>query len=202
MIDWSLIDGDAEGDYGVIEVVAQQLKLKEPTDFSQSNREALKQAFCGRDHKCIIEIGVENNPDVNLTSTSVFLKNKNPDTYYFGVDILDRSHLNDPSKNVYTIQHQSEDVGYIMQRINEVYTGDIDFLFIDGWHSINQCQKEWDGYVPLLSSDGTVGIHDTNYHYGPAWLIDVHINRAEWDVTSVRGNPLSDFGISFAKRKP
>lgn len=201
-MDWSKIDRDAEGIYPHIEQVAANLKVKEPTDFSAMNRETLKTMLLSANNcKCIVEIGVENNPDKNLTSTSVFLQNKYPDAYYFGIDILDRSHLNDQSKNIYTIQGRSED-SETVAKILQVYPGTIDFLFIDGWHSINQCMKEWNLYTPLLSRRGMVGIHDTNYHYGPAWLIDFYIDKSEWNIERHIGtDPIADFGIAFAWRK-
>jgi len=42
----------------------------------------------------------------------------------------------------------------------------IDFLFIDGWHSVNQRLADW-RYVERLSPGGVVVMHDTNVHPGP-----------------------------------
>lgn len=198
-----MIDMNSEGDYSVIEQVAKNLRLIEPTDFSNMNRNMLKK-FLTDMPACqgIIEIGVENNPDKNLTSTSVFLKNKKPNTYYFGVDILDRSHLDNAASNVYTIQSKSEQIDNVMRRIRDVYKGPIDFVFIDGWHSINQCKLEWDLYTQVLSKRGIVGFHDTNHHSGPKWLVESYIDRNEWNVDNyTSSDPMSDFGIGFAWRK-
>lgn len=45
-----------------------------------------------------------------------------------------------------------------------------------------------------------VGFHDTNHHYGPAWLVH-NIDPKEWDVTNYPGEFDSDFGIGFAIKK-
>ena len=199
--DWSKIDRDAEGDYNIIGQVAANLKKVEPTDFSAMNRsELLEKMNVIANMELIVEIGVENNPDKNLTSTSVFLQNKDPDTFYIGVDILDRSHLNDPSKNIYTIQGCSEDPETIA-KILQICPKKIDFLFIDGWHSINQCRQEWNLYTPHLVGDGIVGFHDTNHHYGPYWLAEYYIDKEVWYVNTFPGiDPMADFGIGFAWR--
>lgn len=203
-MDFSKIDNNVEGDYTAIERVAARIKQKEATDFSEMNRNSLRQML-NQNPNCrvIVEIGVENNPDKNLTSTAIFLKNKRPETYYFGIDILDRSHLNDSKNNVYTIRGRSEDrqvldvIRHVLKREPE-----IDFLFIDGWHSINQCRMEWETYSPYVSKTGIVGFHDVNHHYGPAWLAQDGIDKKTWNVTVDHGmNPEVDFGIGFAWRK-
>ena len=71
-----------------------------------------------------------------------------------------------------------------------------DFIFIDGWHSINAVMTEWE-YTRLLSPTGIVGFHDTNYHPGPKEFVDA-INQEKWNVAKVCPD---DYGISFAWRK-
>jgi len=203
-MDFSKIDNHIEGDYAAIERVAAKIKEREPTDFSAMNRNSLRQMLVQNPTcRVIVEIGVENNPDKNLTSTAIFLKNKRPGTYYFGIDILDRSHLNDSKNNVYTIRGRSEDrqvldvIRHVIKREPE-----IDFLFIDGWHSIHQCRMEWETYSPFVSKTGIVGFHDVNHHYGPAWLAQDGIDKIAWNVTVDHGrHPDLDFGIGFAWRR-
>ena len=87
-----------------------------------------------------------------------------------------------------------------MDKIRAQGVETIDFLFIDGWHSIAQCRTEFDGYTKYLADDGIVGFHDTSWHFGPAWLIQ-NINPELWDVVEYRGVEGVDFGIGFALRK-
>ena len=49
--------------------------------------------------------------------------------------------------------------------------GVIDLLFIDGWHSVNQCANDWH-YTDMLSDNGVVILHDTNSHPGCVALFD------------------------------
>jgi hypothetical protein len=169
-------------------------------EFSSCNREALKESFLSIKDSCkiILEIGVHRNQDDS--STSVFLKNKNDDTYYFGVDIVDKSYLNNPDKRIHTIQSSSQNFLNVMFsiqkitgiRLNEVV---IDYLFIDGWHSINQVLMDWE-YTRAVR-DGIVGFHDVNYHPGPKKFIE-KLNTDRFTID--KQCPL-DFGIAFIRRK-
>ena len=46
-----------------------------------------------------------------------------------------------------------------------------DFIFIDGWHSINQVLDDWK-FTEFLAEGGIVGFHDTNTHPGPMLFVD------------------------------
>ena len=169
-------------------------------EFSSCNREALKQSFLSIKNTCkiILEIGVHRNQDDS--STSVFLQNKNDDAYYFGVDILDKSYLNDPGKRIYTIQSASQNylnVMFTIQNITGIQLNEvvIDYLFIDGWHSINQVLLDWE-YTRAVR-DGIVGFHDVNYHPGPKKFIE-KLNADRFTID--KQCPL-DFGIAFIRRK-
>lgn len=72
----------------------------------------------------------------------------------------------------------------------------IDFLFIDGLHSINQVVSDWK-YTEKLSDIGIVGMHDTNAHPGPYCVYDAI------DETIFRKKkycPNNDWGIAFAEK--
>jgi len=186
-------------DYKKIEEVGSN--MGENTNFSSDNRKYLLEYFNKVENcKCILEIGVQNNEDKDSTSTSVFLKNKKDDTIYIGVDIEDKSYLNNPDKNIYTIQTGSENIQEVMNFVRSKGIDKIDFLFIDGWHSINQCIIEFEGYTPYLSNEGIVGVHDTTYHPGPRWLVE-KTDKNIWNIAEHRGKENADFGISFIWRK-
>lgn len=190
-----------EGDYGVIApVYIRMLESGEKTDFSANNRKHLLEHLTAKKPKCIVEIGVENNEDPTLTSTSIILNNKLKDTTYIGVDLLDRKHLDNEDENIHTIKINASDIEGVMAYVNSFGFKEIDFLFIDGWHSITQCRIEFYGYTKYMSKGGVVGFHDTNYHYGPAWLVH-NIDPKEWDVTDYPGEFDRDFGIGFAIKK-
>lgn len=198
-----MTDRDADClNFSKVEQVNANLRADgQNTDFSENNRKYLAEYLAKIPNcKCIVEIGVENNPDKTLTSTATLLNNKDDSTFYFGIDILDRTHLDNPEKNIYTIMTSSENVDEVMSFIRSKGIDKIDFLFIDGWHSINACEWEWNGYTPYLSEKGIVGFHDTNHHPGPQWLLE-NIDSKVWHVVNHASDPDRDFGIGFTWKK-
>ncbi len=198
MLKWyDKVSRDDEGDYSVIgRVYENGLKVHGETNFSPVSQWAIRSVMKGQNPTFTVEIGVENNPDKNQSSTTIILNNKRDDAYYLGIDLLDRSHLDNEENLVRTVQANSLDIDKIKPYIH----GPIDFLFINGWHSINQVEKEFGLYLPYLAKDGYIGLHDTNHHYGPKWLVEV-IDRSIWEVRECPGDPESDMGIAFIWRK-
>lgn len=174
----------------------------ESTDFSVANQNALREQIRNRytkpDFKCILEIGVHNNP-TGVSSTSIFLKEKAKSTIYIGVDLDDKSSLDNPENNVYTIRTRSEDYKSVWALMEKLGVTTIDFLFIDGWHSINQCYYDWE-YSKDLGKNGVVGFHDTAYHPGPYLFINA-IDTTKWDVIPNAVKDPNDYGIGFAIKK-
>jgi hypothetical protein len=163
-------------------------------EFTLENRNLLKEYFMHVKDQCtaILEIGVcRNNQD---SSTHVFLENKNPETVYIGIDLDDKTFLNDPAKNIHTIQGTSSDVEKNMELIKSLGVTEFDFIFIDGWHSVNQVLIDWE-YTRWLSSSGIVGFHDTSAHPGPVKFVRA-LNREIWNVEE-NVSP-EDHGIGFA----
>ena len=73
----------------------------------------------------------------------------------------------------------------------------LSILFIDGWHSLNAVINDWQ-YVDMLSDNGIVVFHDTNYHPGPTIFveaIDGKMFRVEKYFESQ-----DDYGVSVAYR--
>ncbi len=170
---------------------------------SVCNIENLKQQFfkIKNNCKCILEIGVDcNGIPTEMTSSNIFIKNKNKDTFYFGVDLNDKSYLNNFDNNVYTIQQDSSDVLSVMNFIKSKGIDKIDFLFIDGWHSINQVMKEWE-YTNWISDHGIIGFHDTSIHPGPHLFVK-YLNKSKWEVLeNTCSDYRNDWGIGFAWKK-
>ena len=117
--------------------------------------------------KCnaIMEIGVFRNPDSDKNMSHILLYGKPKDAIYLGVDLDDKSFLNDPEKNIHTVQSNSHDQSKIRRKLDEIGVKKLDILMIDGWHSVNTCVNDW-CYTDLLSDDGVVILHDTNAHPG------------------------------------
>jgi len=130
------------------------------------------------------------------SSTSIFLRNKRDTTKYLGIDIEDKTYLESYKPNVYTLKAQSEDYEVVVDKLNEVGIEQIDFLFIDGWHSINQVLDElW--YLQFMKPGGVIGFHDINHHPGPKALFEA-LNPDMFETINYN---TPDWGIGFAKIK-
>jgi predicted O-methyltransferase YrrM len=87
-----------------------------------------------------------------------------------------------------------------MSKVFELGHNEIDVLFIDGDHSVNQVVKEWAGYVPYLSNNGVVIFHDTTVHPGPAVVYDA-IDEAYFDKRRYFADRIDDWGVAVARRR-
>lgn len=170
-----------------------------PQEVMQDNRDALEERFLKIKDSCqaILEIGVSRESNGNQTTTGILLNNKNPDTIYVGIDIDDKSYLNNPDKNIFTIQASSMDVASNMEKIKSFGVKEFGFIFIDGWHSINAVMTEWE-YTTLLAPNGIVGFHDTTQHPGPYYFIRA-LNKDVWNVEE--NVCPTNHGIGFAWKK-
>ena len=101
-------------------------------DFSVHNQMSLLPRFLSikENCRCIVEIGVSRSKRFKNTSTSIFLNNKRDDTYYLGIDIEDKTYLNNIDLNIHTIQTRSEHIDVVMNKLNELGVDRIDFLFM------------------------------------------------------------------------
>tara|TARA_R110000822_G_scaffold13216_1_gene47070 strand:- start:693 stop:1121 length:429 start_codon:yes stop_codon:yes gene_type:complete len=129
----SIFFGDARDD-----VDTPFIPVNNPVKFSECNRKELIGSFLPIKDACkvIVEIGVHRNGQES--STHCFLNNKKRETVYLGVDLDDKSFLNNEENNVHTIICDSSNYDLIVSRLNDIGVNHIDYLFIDGWHSINQ----------------------------------------------------------------
>jgi hypothetical protein len=185
------------------------------SEFSLDNRRSLLNEFLKVKSKTnvIVEIGVARlikknfsletgwveNEDIipfDESSTSIFLRSKSDSTIYLGIDIEDKSHLETYKPNVYTLKAKSEDFEVVSNKMKEVGINQIDFLFIDGWHSINQVLDElW--YLQFMKPGGVIGFHDINYHPGPKAVFEA-LNPDMFETINYN---TPDWGIGFAKIK-
>jgi len=166
-------------------------------EFTDCNRASLTNEFLKIKDRCrvIVEIGVCRND--RSSSTWCFLNNKKDETIYIGIDLDDKTYLDNPEKNIWTIQGDSGSIKEAFEIFKDLGVTEIDFLFIDGLHSINQVLIDWE-YTQLLSSNGVVGFHDTSEHPGPNLFVKA-LNRDIWDV--VENTCPNDHGIGFAWKK-
>ena len=160
-------------------------------EFSACNQQELLRVLNKIKPKAILEIGVSrlSTNKYEHTSTSIFLNHKDKDCIYIGVDIEDKSYLT--GDNVHTIKKDSADIAWVIDFAESKGVDGFDFIFIDGWHSINQVMKEWE-YRHWLNPGGVIGLHDTNRHPGPKHLLSTLDHN--WFAEKCC---LLDWGITF-----
>jgi hypothetical protein len=185
---------DSEGNDGRLQ---RQAEWYGGGEVSEANRTLTKERFLRVRDNCqsILEIGVCRNEGGSITHQ--FLDNKLDDTYYFGIDLEDKTFLNNPEKRIYTLKSNSSEVANNIEAMKKLGLESFGFIFIDGLHSINQVLLDWE-YTQLLAPNGIVGFHDTSVHPGPYHFIR-NLNRDIWEV-EVNLSP-EDHGIGFAWKK-
>lgn len=167
-------------------------------EFTDCNRSNLYDYFMKVKDNCsaILEIGVCRNGD--SSSTHVFLNNKREDCVYVGIDLDDKSFLNNSDRRIHTIRGDSSAIQDNYVQMQQWGVNKFDFIFIDGWHSINQVYRDWE-YTNWLSPHGIVGFHDVSCHPGPYHFIRA-LNTDLWTV--IINTCPDDWGIGFAWRAP
>ena len=164
---------------------------------SDENKRILEEKFLSIRDRClsILEIGISREgPD---SFTNIFIRNKLPNAIYIGIDIGDKTYLDNRDNHVYTIRASSSDYEYCKNIINTFFgIQQFDFIFIDGWHSVNQVLQDWE-YTNMLTPNGMVGFHDTQWHPGPKLFMEA-LDTDKWNVipNAVVDNE-QDWGIGF-----
>ena len=151
-----------------------------PAEFTDANHSALQQAIdrCVNKPKTFLEIGVCRNGQ--HSSTHTIFKNLPSDGIYLGVDLDDKTFLDNKEKGISTIKTSSSNYEEVVSKLKSLGVDKLDFIFIDGWHSINQVLLDWE-YTNLLSDGGVVALHDTTAHPGPFFFVKF-LNRSIWEV--------------------
>ncbi len=172
-----------------------------PREFSEANKKLLAQHLwevtkSDRGLLSILEIGVHRNGENSSTGVILDIKQGK----YLGVDIEDKSFLDEPNKGIFTFQTDSSNYDDIVRKLEVINYGEIvlDFLFIDGWHSVNQVLRDW-RFAELLRPGGVAGFHDTNAHPGPYIVFDA-IDETLFRKEKFLEEDYGDWGISFATR--
>lgn len=151
--------------------------------FSECNAKTLENAIDSMGSvDSILEIGV-HRPDASsdISSTKIIIDKKRKDAIYLGVDINDKSSLNDIENNVHTMVCDSLEIEKIKDKIKSLGIEKLDLIFIDGDHSIKYALNDWK-FAELLRIGGKIIYHDVSAHTVPRELtkaVDTDIFRVE-----------------------
>ena len=149
----------------------------------------------GESLRSIVEIGVNRNGDRSMSR--ILMDERPKGSFYLGIDLDDKSYLDDISANTWTLRCNSHDQDKIRGFLHDLRVTEIDLLFIDGNHSVDSCVNDW-RYADMLSANGVVILHDTNGHPGCVALFEA-INGDLF--TKQRFCLENDFGIAVFRRK-
>jgi predicted O-methyltransferase YrrM len=145
----------------------------------------------------ILEIGV--NRDKTSSCTDILINEKNPNCTYLGVDLDDKSYLDDRANNVYTIQTDSINIEEVNNKLDSIGVDKLDLIHIDGWHSLKMAINDWK-YVERLSEKGIVLLHDVTFHPGPYILYDLVDEKLFKKDKYFTEYYYNDFGIAVFQR--
>lgn len=166
----------------------------DPT-FTQCNYDLICDYMRKHNPQSILEIGVVRD-DFNLNSTKAILDNKSCDATYVGIDSRYVPDIYNWLKKQYFFQSDSKDQQKIRLFLKEMNISSFDFIFIDGYHSMDYFLNDWT-YTDMLTKDGTVMFHDTNHHPGPREFFDA----IDENIFEKSKHCLYDYGMGVVKRK-
>ena len=155
-----------DGSYG--EYFPYDVPISGNGQFSEQNGNALVEALNSIDQcKLIVELGTATIYE--NSSTATILKNKPEGCDFVTIDRNDTIPWLWPRDNsgFYKKTGDTRDEEIIDNFMKERGHDKIDFLFIDGDHSVATVLKEWEIYVDKLSANGIVMFHDIACHPGP-----------------------------------
>ncbi len=146
----------------------------------------------------ILEIGVAlNAPERSITYS--IIDGKQGSVVYLGVDIQDKTHVNDASKNVFTLQCDSGNHTVIRNWLKSHGVEALGLLVIDGHHSVTMAVNDW-SYCDKVAIGGKVAIHDTNAWLGPMALVTA-IDEDFFDTEILFREFADDNGLTVCTRR-
>lgn len=167
-------------------------------EISDCNRESVRQVmlYFGESLRAAMEIGVDRSNERSMSR--IIMEGRPKGSFYLGVDLDDKSYLNDPDNNTWTLQCNSHDQTRIRNFLSDKGITQLDLLFIDGWHSVNTCVNDW-RYTDMLRPGGMVLLHDSNSHPGCAALFEAVDENLYEKIRCCTDS--TDFGIAAFRRK-
>lgn len=139
-----------------------------------------------------LEIGVERGGTTCMLLDNLNIKHLYGIDPYIGYEDLDGNykrtqHEADIIKKEF-VEKISKYTNYtLLNNTSDACTGlipndSLDFIFIDGHHSYNQCSKDIKNYYPKIKTGGLISGHDYNYCHGVKQAVDEFVQKLEKTV--------------------
>lgn len=198
-----------------------QDKFTYPSSISPEQGDFLRTLVCNIAPKNIVEIGCFTG--VSTVWLAAGLEQVGSEGTVTSVDLFNdimpslpnhRGYLTNPleyaqqsietaqlSHRVKFCQNNSREVG---EKIDEFVDDSIDFLFIDGDHTIEGCSKDFLLFYPHVAVGGYIILHDIYPEFcdweGPRYVIDKYIkNSPAFDLLELKTNPIN-YGIAVIRK--
>lgn len=167
-------------------------------EVSDCNMEVVRNVVqeMGSNLRSILEIGIARNGPRSMST--ILMGEKPNECIYVGVDLEDKSYLDNVNKRIFTMRSNSARQEDVRNFLRGKGIEKLDLLFIDGWHSVNMTINDW-RYSDILNSTGIVICHDTNSHPGCVALYEAVDEHLFDKVRLCTGD--DDYGISVFRRK-
>lgn len=99
--------------------------------------------------------------------------------------------------------HKSNSVA-VGERIHEILSEPIDFIYIDGDHTKEGCEKDFLLFYPHVAMDGYIVLHDIYPEYcnwdGPRYVIDKYIKTSpHFELMEVKTSPVN-YGMAVIRK--
>jgi hypothetical protein len=149
----------------------------------------------GTNCRAIMEIGIARDHPI-WNSTKILLDNRPEGCKYLGVDIRDLSQYHKPELNQHVLKSDSRHQNDIRAYLHGMGVNQLDFLFIDGHHSMEMFLNDW-RYSDLVRSGGYVLYHDVSHHPGPYMFYDA-IDENLYEKSK---HCLYDYGMAVCRKR-
>lgn len=198
-----------------------QGKLAHDTSLSPSQGQLLKDLVCNLHPKNVLEIGCFIG--ISTIWMAAGLEQAGNEATIHSIDLFYeimpclpklRGYLSNPlefaQKSASSAQLSHRITFYKMhsyemwKNFNRVINKPIDFLFIDGDHSIRGCMNDFALFYPHVSTGGYIVLHDIYPEYcgykGPRYLIDRFVKKSScFDVVEIKTRPYN-FGMAIIQK--
>ncbi len=178
-------------------------EIKEAMEFAVTHFQSI-----GKKEIVFAEIGVCTGGNFSFMGNvfSSFFKTQGigielPDQVKWGgaaVDVIEILKKTPPDFTYEMIIGDSQSAGTVDILKKKLDGKALDFLFIDGDHSLNGCRKDFDQYSPFVAKDGLTAIHDI-IEYGPwphveVWAVWKYLKQLH---KTVEFSHLNRYGIGY-----
>lgn len=204
---------DCTSPWAVTLVKMYQSNVAHPTALSPDQGQFLKSLVCNFNPQTVVEIGsytgistiwlasgleqIGSKATVHAIDIFTEIFPWPPYHYEYVGDTLELAQSCAAAAGLsHRIQFHKSDSKYMAEKLHSIIQQPIDFLFIDGDHSVKGCLTDLLLYYPYVSVGGYIILHDINPEFcgcpGPRYVLDKFVqNSRHFDVIEIKTTPVN-----------